>query len=279
MKRIFAVLLSCIMITAAFSSCGKNKDKDKDEKNKKSVSDSKDKDKKDKDKDDDEDDDSDKDKDNNDESSESSKKKSKKDKEKSSDKSSESDGKKSSTSDGSIYGEWVAESAGMDVVFNFTENGVLKAAMSLTDTMHFEGYKFNMSGVEADYTYDGSKIDVNMNGQSMIVLERTDGKNDTSSIDGEYILTGGAMSDSISYFLPSTVSGLDFGFVIDGENLAMSLDIGEFSVNGDELTFENLSDFGIDIAEQNNSCKFEVSGDELKLYAPDGSEDTVLHRP
>ena len=279
MKRIFAVLLSCVMITAAFSSCGKNKDKDKDEKNKKSVSDSKDKDKKDKDKDKDDDEDKDEDKKKDDESSESSKKKSKKDKEKSSDESSESDGKKSSTSDGSIYGEWAAESAGMDVVFNFTENGVLKASMDFSETMHFEDDKFNMSGMDLDYTYDGSKIDVNMNNQSMIVLERTDGKKDTSSIDGEYALTGGTMSDSISYFLPSTVSGLDFGFVIDGENLAMSLDIGKYSINGDELTFEELSDFGIDLAEQNNSCKFEVSGDELKLYTPDGSEDTVLHRP
>lgn len=289
MKKLFALLLSCVMVTSAFASCGSNnKDKDKDEKDEKSVSDSKDKDNKDSEDDESSDENSeDSDDESSDESSEDSEDKdSKKSKDESSEESKSDDKKKDSSSKSSgkkissdICGEWTTdEIEAMNLVMNFTEDGILKMSMDYSEIMHFEGDKLNMSGMEMDYTFDGTTINASYMDQSLMVLERADGSKDDSTIDGTYKLSGGTMSDSLTTSLSSQIGDADILFVIDGESLYFNMDLGSYSINGDEITIDEIANLGIDITED-ATCKFEINGDELTLTPKNGGTATVFHRP
>ena len=289
MKKLLAILLSCVMITAVCASCEKegkddkeskskssavsDDDKDKDDDDKDKDDDDKDKDDDDKDKDDEDKDkdDEDKDKDNDDKNKDKDKDKNK-DKEESKNDNGSSNGS-ASVEDTSICGSWTSDDL-MGAVLKFDEDGTVKTTFDYSEMMCFKDGKLEVMGTVCDTTFDGSKIEASMAGQVVLSLERTGAKDD-STMDGEYTIGEGMGDESLSMF-----GDLEVVFEIEGEKIIVNAEMGEYTADGKTLVLKGGSTIlsSDPVEEGEESCEYTIEGDTLTLVTVEDGENVELTR-
>ena len=307
MKKLLAILLSCVMITAVCASCEKegkddkeskskssavsDDDKDKDDEDKDKDDEDKDKDDEDKDKDDDDKDkddedkdkdDEDKDKDDEDKDKDDDDKNKDKDKDKNKDKNKDKEESKNdngssngsaSVEDTSICGSWTSDDL-MGAVLKFDEDGTVKTTFDYSEVMCFKDGKLEVMGTVCDTTFDGSKIEASMAGQVVLSLERTGAKDD-STMDGEYTIGEGMGDESLSMF-----GDLAVVFEIEGEKMSVSAEMGEYTADGKTLVLKGGSTIlsSDPVEEGEESCEYTIEGDTLTLVTVEDGENVELTR-
>jgi hypothetical protein len=257
MKKLLALLLSCAMITVACASCDKDEKKEKESKAESSaVSDDKD-DKEDDDKDDKKDEESKKDK----EDKEDSKK-------------DESSKGSASVEDTSICGDWTSEEL-FGAVISFGEDGVMSSSFDYSSMMCFnKDGKLEVMGQTCDTEFDGETIKASAEGQEVLSLKRK-GEKDDSTMDGEYEIAGGMDEEDLATFGDGEVS-----FIIEGEKLTVSAEMGEYTADGKTLVMKGgstilSSDTAEDGEEVEESCEYKIEGDTLTLIMADDEGESV----
>ncbi len=256
MKKLLALLLSCAMITVACASCDKDEKKEKESKAESSaVSDDKD-DKEDDDKDDKKDEESKKDK----EDKEDSKK-------------DESSKGSASVEDSSICGSWTSEDL-FGAVLVFGEDGSLETTFDYSEMMSFKDGQLSVMGQTCDTTFDGSKLEASMQGQVVLSLERK-GAKDESTMDGEYVPAESMGEDSLSVFGDGEIA-----FIIEGDKLIVSAEMGTYTADGKTLVMKGgstilSSDTAEDGEDVEESCEYKIEGDTLTLIMADDEGESV----
>jgi len=272
MKKLLALLLSCAMITVACASCDKDEKKEKESKAESSaVSDDKD------DKDDKEDDDKDDKKDEESKKDKEDKEDSKKDESSKKDENSKKDESSkgsASVEDTSICGDWTSEEL-FGAVISFGEDGVMSSSFDYSSIMCFnKDGKLEVMGQACDTEFDGETIKASTEGQEVLSLKRK-GEKDDSTMDGEYEIAGGMNEEDLATFGDGEVS-----FIIEGEKLIVSAEMGEYTADGKTLVMKGgstilSSDTAEDGEDVEESCEYKIEGDTLTLIMADDEGESV----
>lgn len=184
-----------------------------------------------------------------------------------------------SASDSEIIGSWTSDDL-MGAVMVFKEDGSLSFKADYSGTMglmHFENNKLILSGMECDTTFDGSKIEANLLGDSVMSLERT-GEKDDSTIDGEYKLTGGMIYSELTENYTN-----DFIInITDNSSVVLNVKIGTYKADGSVLTitgdtkgmFGGADEIGEAAGSGIEHCTYTIDGDTLTLITDSSSENS-----
>lgn len=174
-----------------------------------------------------------------------------------------------SKDDTKIVGSWTGDDL-MGAVMLFDADGSLNFKADYSGTMglmHFENNKLILSGMECDTTFDGSKIEANLLGDSVMSLERT-GEKDDSTLDGEYKLTGGMIYSELTENYTN-----DFIInITDNSSVVLTVKIGTYKADGSVLTITGDSQglLGGGNEESANTsgveeCSYTIDGDTLTI--------------
>ena len=134
---------------------------------------------------------------------------------------------------GNIVGKWkVQDDYDEDMVFEFKADGNITFSADMSDMLTFKNGKAVISDtLEADTTFDGTTCTVRYMGEDFIIMKRTSGETSTTDMSGEYVVTGGeflGMSGEMNSELKITISG---------EKTFMETDtFGKYTTDGNKLT-------------------------------------------
>ncbi|MDE5946198.1 MAG: hypothetical protein K2G63_02655 [Oscillospiraceae bacterium] len=308
MKKLFALLLACSMITCAFTGCG-SEDEGKTNGNSSSsaVSDELDSESsEDSDSESSEESDSVKAEvsvsESDSESSESidSESSSNSDSESSEDSNSESESDSSSeennepaavvagkAGDANLVGVWSNDELAMVMSsIRFKDNGIISTFVDYSTIMNISNGKLSMSGIECDYEFDGTDFscaissadmgieDSGSQVETMSIIEMSKLESGSANdVNGTYLLTGGLIYESMEQNIP--VDG-DTYVLVDGSNLYIDVEICGYNANGSEIEFTGDSAFlfGED-GDSSSKCKYKVDGDTLVITSAIGEEETL----
>ncbi len=171
--------------------------------------------------------------------------------------------------DDALVGNWYSDEMGFS--FCFGDDGIMGISMDYSSIMYFEDMNLVMSGVEVPVEYDGEVLSVNIEGataeESMFVMEmeRT-GSADESTLDGEYILTGGMLYDELSAMFSGGVTGAETTIVLDGTAFIIEYDMCEYAADGKNIEiFATESPLFSDMGDEAAVCGYTISGDTLTM--------------
>ncbi|NLT08367.1 MAG: hypothetical protein GXY08_02560 [Ruminococcus sp.] len=169
-----------------------------------------------------------------------------------------------------VAGKWLMtdDEDGLDMTMDFND-GKLKVEMDLSNTLHFEGKNFVVSGNDmgADNTkFEDGKLSVDMNGSNLLTMTRTEGEGD--SLDGTYNELGGQ-------FFEADNSGTEMSARIEGSKFFISYDkFCDYEIDGDETIILKNPPASLlgDGEEGDAKMTFQVEGDNLTLTDEKGDE-------
>ncbi|MDE5771393.1 MAG: hypothetical protein K2I06_07170 [Ruminococcus sp.] len=255
MKKLFAVLMACAMMTGVFASCG-SEEKEEGSKSKKdiSVSESAEDDKTTQPETEEETEEDTTESETEEETeSETEEETTESDEEDTNDEETEIDFS-AATSEGSLEGTWVSDEL---FGFSFESDGKGGIIANATEKMHFTADgSLAISSITVSsesISYDGTTLSVNVENNDMLTMTRN-GESDSDSYDGEYRLISGALYDGMATSMSQSLgldSSTDVYVIVDGEELF--------------LNFSNLFTY---TAENGN---LEITGNCEALGIPDGS--------
>lgn len=277
MKKLVAILLTCMTVTCAAASCGKS-DNSSDASSSSKIGYE--------DNDDDltgsskKDDTSKSSETDDDDSSESSKL----DDDELASKSSKTDDDDSSKSssvdlngaiDTNLIGKWQLLDDEDEIVITFGFDNTLGMSGGFTENLRFEGEDLYLDDEKIDVDsidFDGSVITVNRNGAVFLKLtSRRDGKG-TAKYDGIYRVSSGVLGDTFKENIGSNSMDIEFR---DGKSFLYINDLGQYAAKDGIMTFsgENVSGFfGTDEGE---TATYEVSGNTLTIVGSSGYTDKL----
>lgn len=282
MKKLFALLLACSMITCAFTACGNEEagsGESSDKSSSSQVSES------------------------SESLSESSDDESDSDitKENSQTESEEiSDGDSDSSqaekvaitagkaNDEKLIGTWTNDelSASYSSI-RFSKDGIISAVVDCSTIMCISGDYLNMSGTDCPYEFDGTDFscvitsadmgitDPEVEMQELSILEMTKLEpSDKSDINGAYLLTGGMLKDMYAESLP--MQGDIYVTVSNNSDIVMEVQVCGYDADGEVLTWKGDAKaiLGIDSNEE-AITPYNIDGDTLTIS---GSTEEVLTR-
>jgi len=159
---------------------------------------------------------------------------------------------------GDIKGSWriSEEDAGVDMIFEFRADGIVGMGIDITDDLSITGNKVIFSGVETSYEFDGKTLKITDNDGETLIMERTEGSG--KSTDGKYKVTGGTMAEDFSD------EEFSIGYLIKGsETYAFFEDAYRYTTKGNELTMTDLdSESG---EEDTETDYYGITGDTLTV--------------
>lgn len=168
----------------------------------------------------------------------------------------------------------------------FKDNGIISTFVDYSTIMNISNGKLSMSGMEYGYEFDGTDFscvitpadigveDSDVQSESMSVMEMSKIESGSSDdIDGTYLLTGGLMYETMEQSMP--VDG-DIYVLVDGSNLYIDVDICGYNADGSEIEFIGDSALLFDEEGEGSAvCKYKVDGDTLVMTALNGEEETL----
>lgn len=300
MKKLFALLLACSMITCAFTGCGsEDEGKTTGDSSSSSVSDESSSENSES-SDADSSEDSVKSESSVSESESSSESSEESDSITESSEESESEADSSSeensepvavvagkAGDANLVGVWSNdELAQVLSSIRFKDNGIISTFVDYSTIMTISNGKLSMSGMEYTYEFDGTDFscvitpadigveDSEVQGESMSVIEMSKVESGSGDdVNGTYLLTGGLIYETMEQSMP--VDG-DTYVLVDGSNLYIDVEICGYNANGSEIEFigDSAALFGEE-GEGSAVCKYKVDGDTLVMTTATGEEETL----
>ena len=191
--------------------------------------------------------------------------------------------------DKNLIGAWTNDelSASYSSI-KFSEDGVISAVVDCSTIMTISDDKYlNMSGTDCPYTFDGTNFSCSLTGadmgitdpdveiQGFSVLEMTKLEPSAESdINGKYLLTGGVLSDAYSQSLP--MEGDIYVTVSNSKDILMEVQVCGYDADGKNLTWKGDAKaiLGID-SDTEAVTPYTIDGDTLTLS---GSTEEILTR-
>lgn len=191
--------------------------------------------------------------------------------------------------DKNLIGAWTNDelSASYSSI-KFSEDGIISAVVDCSTIMTISDDKYlNMSGTDCPYTFDGTNFSCSLTGadmgitdpevevQGFSVLEMT--KLEPSAdkdINGKYLLTGGVLSDAYAQSLP--MEGDIYVTVSNSKDILMEVQVCGYDADGKNLTWKGDAKaiLGID-SDKEAVTPYTIDGDTLTLS---GSTEEILTR-
>lgn len=169
----------------------------------------------------------------------------------------------------------------------FSKDGIISAVVDCSTIMNISGDYLNMSGTDCPYEFDGTDFscvitsadmgitDPEVEMQELSILEMTKLEpTDKSDINGAYLLTGGMLKDMYAESLP--MQGDIYVTVINGTDMLMEVQVCGYDADGEALTWKGdvKALLGIDSNEK-TVTPYTIDGDTLTIS---GSTEEVLTR-
>lgn len=190
--------------------------------------------------------------------------------------------------DKNLIGAWTNDelSASYSSI-KFTEDGIISTVIDCSEIMNISGDYLNMSGTECPYDFDGTKFtcivtaadmgieDSETEIEELSILEMTKlDPGDMSDLNGDYLLDGGMLYDAYSASLP--MDG-DIYITVNDGHIDMEIQICGYDSDGENLTWKGDAEalFGITTGE-NAVSTYTIDGDTLTLKSE--SSEEVLTR-
>ncbi|MBR4628436.1 MAG: hypothetical protein IKO47_12240 [Ruminococcus sp.] len=176
-------------------------------------------------------------------------------------------GKSSKSSENDIKGMWSVSDDSFDGGYIFGEDGRAGVYLYPKDMYFSDGCLF-ISGTlfsENDLVYDGDILRAVVLGNDALILDRT-GEPDTSSYDGEYLLTGGSMRDSIASGMgAASPENAEILFNVEDERIRVTAaNTIDYSFDGEKLDLKGRNGF------PDSSGEAELSDGVLSVKRADG---------
>ncbi|MDE5771394.1 MAG: hypothetical protein K2I06_07175 [Ruminococcus sp.] len=271
MKKLFAVLMACAMMTGVFASCGsEEKEESSESKKDVSVSESSEEDKTTEPETEEDTTESETTTETTtEEATETTTKKEKEEKTTESDEEDTSDEETEDTNAEGVSYESIAGAWLMTMGFNFKEDGNADIFMDMTELTHFtsDGKLFMDDEIfESDcISYDGNVLAVTVNEQDAFTMTKESGSED--SFDGLYTMTSGVIYDSL---MNSVDESTEVFVIVIGEKLYSGYkNMFTYSENNGTVHMTGLETIGID---EDIESQYEINGDILTLHDFDGEE-------
>ena len=200
----------------------------------------------------------------------------------------------SCSSKNSIVGKWEMQDLSDTEVkvggLEFKDNGKGSMFMDTTSILHAEDKGIVVGSGEQAFkfeedliNYDGKALDINIQGQDIITLERIDGKNSTDNYNGEFELKSGVMYDTIVEGIKKNASGgedqdLTVHISFDGSNSEVTfVDIFDYKAEKGRLEISGYASF---IGESSDgkavNADFEIKDDVLKVTSAEGETEELV---
>ena len=191
--------------------------------------------------------------------------------------------------DKNLIGAWTNDelSASYSSI-KFSDDGVISAVVDCSTIMTISDDKYlNMSGTDCPYNFDGTNFSCSLTGadmgitdpdveiQGFSVLEMTKLEPSAESdINGKYLLTGGVLSDAYSQSLP--MEGDIYVTVSNSKDILMEVQVCGYDADGKNLTWKGDAKaiLGID-SDTEAVTPYTIDGDTLTLS---GSTEEILTR-
>lgn len=191
--------------------------------------------------------------------------------------------------DKNLIGAWTNDelSASYSSI-KFSEDGIISAVVDCSTIMTISDDKYlNMSGTDCPYTFDGTNFscvitsadmgitDPEVEVQEVSILEMTklepSAEND---INGKYLLTGGILNDAYAQSLP--MEGDIYVTVNNSKDITMEVQVCGYDADGKNLTWKGDAKaiLGID-SDTEAVTPYTIDGDTLTLS---GSKEEILTR-
>lgn len=169
----------------------------------------------------------------------------------------------------------------------FSKDGIISAVVDCSTIMCISGEYLNMSGTDCPYEFDGTDFscvitsadmgitDPEVEMQELSILEMTKLEpSDKSDINGSYLLTGGMLSDIYAESLP--MQGDIYVTVSNNSDIIMEVQVCGYDADGEVLTWKGDAKaiLGIDSNEE-AITPYTIDGDTLTIS---GSTEEVLTR-
>lgn len=124
--------------------------------------------------------------------------------------------------------------------------------------------------------YDGTNFSVDIQGQNVITLERTDGNANEDSYDGEYDFKGGVAYDLIQE--QSKSGDMVLHMTIDGDKSTVTfVDVFDYSLEKGKMKLSGYTSFlGQSDSDEAVNVEFELKGDNLTLINSDDKKDELV---
>lgn len=170
---------------------------------------------------------------------------------------------------GDVRGTWRMEDDEMTIDLTFNggkDSGDIDMTVDITEEISFSDGVVSFEGEEIPYKFDGKTITVEYEDEEILVLTSRGGKTN-KNIDGEYNVTGGAMKE----YLTAENDEMDYSILIDGEDTyAVSYAAFSYEIDGNKLTLISNMDDDEDVTDY-----FDVDGDTLSLLTDIGEINTA----
>lgn len=169
---------------------------------------------------------------------------------------------------GNIVGKWkVQDDYDEDMVFEFKADGTITFSADMSDMLTFKNGKAVISDtLEADTTFDGTTCTVRYMGEDFIIMKRTSGETSTTDMSGEYTVTGG------EFLGFSGETGSELKITISGEKTFMESDtFGKYTTDGNKLTVSEGSS-----ADYTQTLTYGVIGNKFVTVDEYGNVDEMV---
>lgn len=189
--------------------------------------------------------------------------------------------------DENLIGTWTNDE--MSASFSsikFGENGVISAVIDCSTIMSISGENLLMSGTECPYDFDGTVFscvitsedmgidDSESPAEEMSILEMTKLEpGDKSDMNGTYILNGGLLNDIYSEALP--VESDIYIKVSNNSNIIMEVAVCGYDADGKNISWKGDTEALLGIASDEAITPYKVEGDTLTIS---GSTEEILTR-
>ncbi len=259
MKKLLAVLLACSAFTFAMTGCGDKKDKEESQESSSSVSESSGE---------------------SDSSAES---------ETAAEGATEAATERATTRvinsveegkvDDKLVGAWYNEYMGGSYIFR--DDNTLAMQMDYSEIMSFKGDKLMRLETELDYEFDGKKVSVvtdyetigmegvtdeegNPSDDEYVVLEMEKAE-ESDSVDGTYKLTGGEFYTMFETIYSAMNIAPDITIEVEGESFLFTVEMCTYSADGETLQMfgDGAAIFGL--GDEEPKCNYTIEGDTLTL--------------
>lgn len=168
----------------------------------------------------------------------------------------------------------------------FSEDGIISTIVDCSTIMSISGEYLNMSGTDCPYDFDGTDFsciitaedmgitDSEVEMQELSILEMTKIEPADKDINGKYILTGGMLNDIYAEALP--MEGDIYITVSNSKDILMEVQVCGYDADGEILTWKGDAEslLGIDSGEE-AITPYTIDGDTLTIS---GSTEEVLTR-
>lgn len=189
-------------------------------------------------------------------------------------------------SDTKLIGAWTDDelSASYSSI-KFGKDGIISVVVDCSTIMCISGENLNMSGTDCPYEFDGTYFSCILTAEDMgitdseiqevSILEMTKTEpTDKSDINGSYILTGGMLSDIYAEALP--MQGDIYVTVSDNSNIAMEVQVCGYDADGENITWKGDVEEILGISSDDLAVTpYKIDGDTLTIS---GSTEEVLTR-